>query len=83
MCCCKRNLFSLNTGMNRDSKTKGGIFGISQDHWKTDNDCTLENCSSNNFKDICRMRQTRKEKYLIRKSIINTEEGVKIIAAIK
>ena len=37
-----------------------------------------------NFKDICRKHETRKEKELSRKSIIDSEERVlKIIAAIK
>ena len=64
MCSCKQNIFSLHAGMNRDSKAKCGIVGVSQDYnafekWEVT--AHLRGAVHANFKDICRMQKTRKE----------------------
>ena len=72
-------------GINRDSKTKDGAVGISQDYnaiEKRAMAAQLRAAVRPNMKYICRAQETRKE--LSRKSIIDGEKQVlKIIAAIK
>ena len=74
-------------GINRDSKTKDGAVGISQDYnaiEKRAMAAQLRAAVRPNMKYICRAQETRKEKELSRKSIIDGEKQVlKIIAAIK
>ena len=87
MCSYKQNIFSLHAGMNWDSKAKFEIVGISQDYntveiWEMT--AHLRTAVQANFKNICGKQETRKEKELSRKSIIDSEERVlKTIAATK
>ena len=68
-------------------KVKGGIVGISQDYNAVEKwamTAHLRVAVHANFKDICIKQETRKEKELSRKSVIDSEDRVlKIIAAIR
>ena len=73
--------------MNRDSKTKGGIIGISQDYKAVEKwalTAHLRAAVHANFKDVCRVEEKSYENELSRKSTTDSEERVlKIIAAFK
>ena len=59
-------------------KVKGGIVGISQDHNAVEKwamTVHLRVAVYADFKDICRKQETRKEKELSRKSVIDTEDN--------
>ena len=82
---CVSTDMALEQSMNRHSKTKGGIVGVSQDlnaveKWTLTSH--LRATVHSNFKEICGMTQINQEKELTSKAIATSDKCVKSIVEV-
>ena len=82
---CVSTDMALEQSMNRDSKTKNGIIGVTQDNAAVEKWLTahLRAACHSNFRDVCGVLVTDQEKELTAKTIVNSEKAVKAISTLK